>query len=214
MYHKQYEYDELNKIDEIDYNKVTIVRINDDINDIQKEDIYDSIYRFKNIKEIIFNNKICNISLSGIGDVYLQNNSFSNKIALFKKLSNIEVEFSDCRFIFYEMMTNYNLYYVYNNYMLIINWINSENLPNNITHLNIININDTHMEFINNLPNHIEKLHLSCVNYDCLINITNLPITLRKLSITIITHDSNLRMDYSNIKIPFSCKFENDYIVY
>lgn len=74
-----------------------------------------------------------------------------------------------------------------------------------------MNVDDQQVNFINNLPYNIEFLHLSCTNYECLKNMTNLPITLKQLNITIKTQNPNLHVDFSYLKIPFGCEFEQNY---
>lgn len=146
---------------------------------------------------------------------YLQNDSFNNRIALIYKLSNIEVEFECSRLVFTDTrFWRTNLYYICENHMLFINWNKEEVIPENITHFNVMNFDEKQVNFINNLPHTIEYLHLACVDYRCLKNIANLPITLKSLSITVLTNDHLLNVDFSNLKIPFNCKLEYDYIVF
>jgi hypothetical protein len=145
----------------------------------------------------------------------LQNDSFNKRIALLNKLSNIEVEFEWSRFVFTDTrIYTTNLYYICENHMLFINWNKEENIPENITHLNVMNFDEKQVKFINNLPSNIEYLHLGCVDYRCLKNITNLPITLKSLSIIVLTNDHSLNVDFSNLKLPFDCKLECDYILF
>ena len=178
-------------------------------------DLGATLLKFKNLKEIIYKDRFYSDNFTDIYDRYSQNNSFNNKIALFNKLSNIELEFEYSRFTFtHTAITAHNLYYIYENHMLFINWNVEQYIKENITHLKVMNLDEKQVNFINNLPCYIECLHLSCVNYECLKNITNLPITLTSLSITIITNDNFLDVDLSYLKIPFACEFEQNYIVY
>lgn len=213
-YPKQYKYLELEKLNETEYEKVASVII-DDYNsffDIMEKEI---LLKFKNIKEIIFIIHNFDDTFTNIINDFLQNNSFNSKIALLNKLSNMEIEFDFSRFSFTDTSKNTsNLYYIYKNHMFFINWNFKQEIQENITHLNIMNVEDQQINFINNLHNNIEYLHLSCANYGCLKNITNLPITLKTLSITVLTNDHLLNVDFSNLKIPFDCKLEYDYIVF
>lgn len=110
-------------------------------------------------------------SLQNVKDCYLQNNSFNNKIALLNKLSSVEIEFDSARFTFDNSCSTSteNLYYIYNDHMLIVDWNNKkEIIPEYINYLNILYITDKHLELINNLPNNIEYLHISCMDYNFL----------------------------------------------
>jgi len=213
-YPKQYKYLELEKLNKTEYEKVTSVII-DDYNsffDIMEKEI---LLKFKNIKEIIFIIHNFDDTFSNIINDFLQNDSFNSKIALLNKLSNMEIEFDFSRFSFTDTSKNTsNLYYIYKNHMFFINWNFKQEIQENITYLNIMNVDDQQINFINNLHNNIEYLHLSCANYKCLKNITNLPITLKTLSITVLTNDNLLNIDFSYLKMPFDCKLEYDYIIF
>jgi hypothetical protein len=81
--------------------------------------------------------------VTNIHNLYLQNMSFNNKIALLNKLSNVEIEFNYSRLLFTDNgITDNYLYYICENHMLFINWIKEKHIPENITHLNVMNVND------------------------------------------------------------------------
>lgn len=213
-YLKQYNYSELDKLNETDFVKVSAVIIDDydDFFDIMEKE---TLLKFKNIKEIILKKPNFDNTFTNMINRFLQNDSFNNKIALFEKLSNIEIRFDFSRMCFIDTDTiTYNLYYIHKNHMFFINWKFKQQIPENITHLNIMNVRDEQVNFINNLPFDIEYLHLSCAKFNCLKNIMNLPITLKKLNITILTNNHLLNVDLSDMKIPFDCEFEYDYIVF
>lgn len=215
---KQYKYSELEKLNETEFETVGSVKINLEDYNISDDYIYNNLLKFKNLREIIFEDILFDDDVTNIHNLYLQNMSFNSKIALLNKLSNIEVEFNCSRLLFTDnFITDNNLYYIYKNHMLFIKWNKEEHIPENITHLNVMNVNDQQVNFINNLPDNIEYLHLACLDYRCLKNITNLPITLKNLSITMLTNDflfSYDKVDLSKLKIPFACKLEYDYILF
>ena len=196
--------------------KVHTIEVDEKKYNLEEEEIFDLITKYKNVKGIIIKSNTYfsnDITLNN----YLMNNSFNKKIALIKKLSNIEVELDDARICFNSYTESYikrNMYYTYCDHMLFINLKTEEYIPKNIKHLNIMNVNNNNLDLLNNLPNNIQSLHFSCTDHKCIDKIKNLPIMLYNLSITIITYDSNLTVDFSNIKIPFGCEFEHDYLRY
>lgn len=213
---KEYDFDDLITLNTNDYDKVKIVILNENKYSICDEYIYDILVKFKNLRELIFKNFDFDVvTITDIKDFYCSNDTFNNKISFLKNLSTIEIEFKYSRFVYHDMFPiKENLYYKYSDHMLIIDWNKTDTIPENITHLNIMYISNKHVELINNLPNTIEHLHMSCIDYEFIKNITNLPISLKTINITIIAYDDKLSVDFSDLKIPFGCNFEFDYIVY
>ena len=120
---KIYKYEELENIINNE-EKVTCVEINEDINDITDDNVLENISKFKNINTLIINSKNpC--SIPNLKIEYGNNNSFSSKIALLNKLSEIEMQCDMDRCVFMDFIIHHkeNLFYNYGNNMLFLNLI-------------------------------------------------------------------------------------------
>ncbi len=56
-YPKEYDFHKLDKLDEAEFNNVSIVKINANIYDFNDDYIYDTLLKFKNLKEILIEDK-------------------------------------------------------------------------------------------------------------------------------------------------------------
>lgn len=191
-------------------NKVQAVEINIDEYDIETEDIFNTICKYSNIREIILKTTYDFNPLSQ--NIHI----FNNKIALMQNLAEIEIEYPNTRSsLIDELLGIVNHKYIYNDCMLFTKIIIKEDIPENITKLNIININEATIQLLNNLPDNIEYLHLStCILNNNIFKNLNLPITLKKLSITLISYDEIYSFDVNKIKLPFNCQIIINKIIY
>jgi hypothetical protein len=209
---KIYKYIELDNIKNKE--KVNIIEINEDIDNIGDDTVFENISKFKNINILVLKRNYY-ISSYDFKNFYCKNNSFTNKIALLNKLSDIEVDYDygRCTFSYCMKQQTENLVYIYNNNMLFINLIKPFKITKNITHLNICNLNNVNVNLLNNLNLELEYLHVSCLySIDTIYKLENLPITLLKLSVTFI--EVQQKFDIDKIKLPFECEIEYEYVNY
>jgi hypothetical protein len=89
-----------------------------------------------------------------------------------------------------------NKYFIYQNSIVIFNYITDIIIPENITHVNILG----NLKLINNLPYHINYLKINNS-----VNIKNLPCSLKELY---IRHPPN---NINTLKIPFDCQVHLEY---
>ena len=211
---KIYKYEELENIINNE-EKVTCVLIDECINDITDDNVFENISKFKNINTLIINSKNP-YSIPDLKIEYGNNKSFSSKIALLNKLSEIEMQCDMDRCVFMDFIIHHkeNLFYNYGNNMLFLNLIKPFETFQNITHLNVCNVNDKNIDLLNNLNLELEFIHVSCFYDNCnlIYKLVNLPITLKKLSITLIQSEQKFDMD--KMKIPFGCELEYEYSNY
>lgn len=176
--------------------------------DMMNDDVFEYLSKFKNIQFLEIETDESYYTHKTIKDVWLQPNSFNNRIALLQKLSNVFIRYNGICVGLTSHIVN-ELYYIFNEFMIIFYCNEKTLIDKNIKYLNIIDINN--FNILNNLPLNLKKLHVSIFNkYSNKINITNLPLSLKKLSITCIHHFK--KMDESKIKLPFGCKLEIKYI--
>ena len=148
--------------------------------------------------------------------------TINSDIALLQNLSicnillNVNCKYKHNIYTNYDKIVNINsksIFYIFNDNMLFLIYKNNDNINSSIKYLNIMNINEDNINFLNNLPINIEYLHISSIGYyiDIFDNF-NLPINLKKLKITLITFI--IKPINLNIKLPFGCKLKINYIDY
>ena len=197
----------------LNLNTIKLSKIQDglfgvDIN--YEDDINDNIHilqKYKeNINEINITKMVYDMHHSELFDYFKDINC---KIALLQNLSIIYMNDEMDVISSYDIYSSSNnLCYIYEDKMTFFIYKSNDDIKSSIIFLNIMNINKDNTNLLNNLPPNIEYLHISSYTYD--FDNLNLPINLKKFTITLINNEHN----NFNIKLPFGCDFEYNYIMY